>query len=177
MFDGEGGEAGDPTPWRDVLAAKGRSRLPAFLSPEALARLTSAKTDAAWTERQEEHAWFEQRVAHDEEIHLLQAAFQASGLAVGTRVVWLRHGPGRYGLPDNADGQTRWMLDFNEGWRSAWGGLLLFVDDGARAEGWRPEAGSLTVFAPEAPPVLTLVAPWAGQSRLALTGVTASSAR
>ena len=49
-------------------------------------------------------------------------------------------------------------------------GLLLF-QDGDRVRGWRPERGSLTLFAGSRSPILSLVTPAARTPRLAVLGV------
>jgi hypothetical protein len=81
----------------------------------------------------------------------------------------VRHGAGGRGLPP-LDG-TGWgfTLDLNRGWRSSWGGLLLFVEADGTAKGWRPEAGALTLYDLARPPLLTAVVPGA-PARLSVVG-------
>lgn len=50
------------------------------------------------------------------------------------------------------------ILDLDPpGWRSEWGGLLLFQGGEGRLSGYRPVPGALTVFAAETAPLISLV--------------------
>lgn len=101
-------------------------------------------------------------------IDALSAALAEAGLGRPGGVWALRHGPGAHGLPTAAG--TGFLLDLTDG-RSQDGGLLLFGEE--RVEGWRPQAGALTVFSADHPPVLTLVAPDARAPRLSVFGTLA----
>jgi hypothetical protein len=144
-----------------MLAAQGWARaadaVPAWVCEDLLA----AASTAQW-------------VATTGDGHALDtASLEAPDLAaaLGASDLWLiRHSPGQSGLPPIVGGRTRLLLDLNSDWSSAHGGLLLF-QDGDRVRGWRPERGSLTLFAGSRPPILSLVTPAARTPRLAVLGV------
>jgi hypothetical protein len=97
------------------------------------------------------------------------SALAAEGLRLKDPPVLLRHGPGDHGLPPLAGGDGyAFAIDLTDARRTLDGGLLLFVDGDGRAEGWRAEAGALTLWR-GADPVLTEMAPGAPQ-RLTLVG-------
>lgn len=97
----------------------------------------------------------------------VRAAFAEAGLAAPAELRLMRHATGDHGLPPGAV----LVLDLEPAWRSADGGLLLFPEGDDRAVGWRPEAGAVTLFDADAPPVLSLVAPCAPNPRRALVGL------
>ena len=80
----------------------------------------------------------------------------------------VRHRAGHEGLPPVQE--VGFVLDLSPDWPSGDGGLLLFVDEHGRVEGWRPEAGALTLYDAARPPLLTMVAPHASRARLAVAG-------
>ena len=64
-----------------------------------------------------------------------------------------------------------WVLSLNPGWRSDWGGMLQFTDArGDVIRGLCPGGNELHVFSVPQPHAVTLVAPFAGEPRLALSG-------
>ena len=70
-------------------------------------------------------------------------------------------------LPDGA--LAGFLLDLDpSGWRSEWGGLLLF-QDGDRLHGYRPIPGALTVFPVAAGALISLITPQ-GARRTSILG-------
>ena len=73
----------------------------------------------------------------------------------GTDLRLIRHGEGQFGLPLADLGPTGFILDLGPDWRSEYGGLLMF-EAGDRLRGWRPGKGTLTLFDPSRPVLLSL---------------------
>ena len=78
------------------------------------------------------------------------------------------------GHDDDVPGKNRhaaYVLGLTPGWRAEWGGLLLFHrgPDGI-AEGYVPGFNTLSLFAVPQPHSVSLVAPFAGRTRLSITG-------
>jgi SM-20-related protein len=75
---------------------------------------------------------------------------------------------------DAIDGKNRlyaYVLNFTPRWRADWGGLLAFIDrDGHVAEAYTPRFNALNLFRVPQDHAVTLVAPFAGAERLAITG-------
>ena len=64
-----------------------------------------------------------------------------------------------------------YVLNLSRRWEADWGGLLQFLDDdGSVGATFVPRWNSLTVFRVPAGHAVSLVAPWAQQERLAITG-------
>lgn len=64
-----------------------------------------------------------------------------------------------------------YVLNLSREWEADWGGLLQFVDArGNVIDTFVPRFNSLSLFKVPAGHVVTLVAPWAKQPRLAITG-------
>ena len=64
-----------------------------------------------------------------------------------------------------------YVLNLSREWEADWGGLLQFVDArGTVIDTFVPRFNSLSLFKVPAGHVVTLVAPWAQQPRLAITG-------
>ena len=64
-----------------------------------------------------------------------------------------------------------YVLNLTPHWRADWGGLLQFIgDDGRVVDTMLPRWNALSLFAVPAAHAVSLVAPWAGQDRLAITG-------
>ena len=64
-----------------------------------------------------------------------------------------------------------YVLNLTPQWRADWGGLLQFIgDDGRVVDTMLPRWNALSLFAVPASHAVSLVAPWAGQDRLAITG-------
>lgn len=64
-----------------------------------------------------------------------------------------------------------YVLNLSRHWTADWGGLLQFIDDhGAVVDTYLPRWNSLSLFRVPAGHAVSLVAPWAGQHRLAITG-------
>ena len=64
-----------------------------------------------------------------------------------------------------------YVLNLSRDWEADWGGLLHFVDDdGAAREAFLPRFNSLSLFKVPARHYVGIVAPWAAQPRLAITG-------
>ena len=56
-------------------------------------------------------------------------------------------------------------------WRADWGGMLLFLDDEDHvAEGYMPAFNSLNIFKVPQRHAVSIVAPFAGEPRLSITG-------
>ena len=61
------------------------------------------------------------------------------------------------------DAKAGFLLDLDPaGWRSEWGGLLLF-QEGERLHGYRPVPGALTLFPAAARPLISLITPQGGR--------------
>ena len=73
---------------------------------------------------------------------------------------------------DEAKGRlAAYVLNMTPTWRTDWGGLLQFIDaDGHVAEAYAPAFNALNVFHVPQPHAVSLVAPFAGQARLSVTG-------
>lgn len=75
---------------------------------------------------------------------------------------------------DRHEGERRryaYVLNLSRDWQADWGGLLHFVDeDGSPREAFLPRWNSLSLFRVPARHYVGLVAPWALQPRLAITG-------
>lgn len=64
-----------------------------------------------------------------------------------------------------------YVLNLSRDWQPDWGGLLHFVDDdGGAREAFVPKFNSLSLFKVPAKHYVGLVAPWALQPRLSITG-------
>lgn len=64
-----------------------------------------------------------------------------------------------------------YVLNLSRDWEADWGGLLHFVEeDGSAREAFVPKFNSLSLFKVPARHYVGLVAPWASQPRLAITG-------
>ncbi|MFD0739765.1 2OG-Fe(II) oxygenase [Lysobacter koreensis] len=64
-----------------------------------------------------------------------------------------------------------YVLNLSRGWQADWGGQLQFIgDDGAVLESYLPRWNALSLFAVPAGHAVSLVAPWAADDRLAITG-------
>lgn len=64
-----------------------------------------------------------------------------------------------------------YVLNLTPGWRTDWGGILQFVDQGGHvAEGYMPVFNALNLFRVPMLHAVSLVAPFAGGSRLSITG-------
>lgn len=64
-----------------------------------------------------------------------------------------------------------YVLNLDPRWRTEWGGLLMFQDaDGEVVETFSPAFGTLNVFRVPQPHAVSMVAPFAGTPRHAVTG-------
>lgn len=87
-----------------------------------------------------------------------------------------RYGPGHFLRQHNdfdADEgrQFAYVLNLTREWHPDWGGLLQFMDDGGRViDTLLPRWNTLSVFRVPAHHCVSLVAPWAREPRLAITG-------
>lgn len=87
-----------------------------------------------------------------------------------------RYRPGDYlnGHTDEADGKNRlfaYVMNLTPGWSVDWGGLLQFIDqDGHVAEAYTPAYNALNIFKVPQPHSVSMVPPFAGGDRLAITG-------
>lgn len=71
-------------------------------------------------------------------------------------------------LPDDAT--AGFLLDLDPaGWRSEWGGLLLFQGAGGTVRGYRPVPGALTLFSATTRPLVSLITPQ-GATRTSILG-------
>lgn len=87
-----------------------------------------------------------------------------------------RYRPGHF-LRQHTDEDLRegrlyaYVINLSRDWRADWGGLLQFVDaQGRVTDTFLPRWNSLSLFRVPADHVVSLVAPWAEQDRLAITG-------
>ncbi len=87
-----------------------------------------------------------------------------------------RYQPGDYlnVHTDAAEGKNRlfaYVMNLTPGWRVDWGGLLQFIDqDGHVAEAYTPAFNALNIFKVPRPHSVSMVTPFAGGDRLAITG-------
>jgi SM-20-related protein len=87
-----------------------------------------------------------------------------------------RYRPGQFLMPhddqDEDDGRRyAYVLNLARGWRPDWGGQLQFLDSqDAVVQTMVPRWNSLSLFRVPQPHQVTLVSPWATESRLAITG-------
>ncbi|KQY54698.1 2OG-Fe(II) oxygenase family protein [Lysobacter sp. Root494] len=64
-----------------------------------------------------------------------------------------------------------YVLNLSRGWQADWGGLLQFIgDDGRVQDTFLPTWNTLSLFAVPAGHAVSLVAPWARDDRLSITG-------
>jgi Rps23 Pro-64 3,4-dihydroxylase Tpa1-like proline 4-hydroxylase len=87
-----------------------------------------------------------------------------------------RYRPGQF-LKYHTDIDTRegrlyaYVINLSRRWEADWGGLLQFVDEsGAVVDTFLPRFNSLSLFRVPQGHAVSLVAPWAGEERLAITG-------
>lgn len=73
---------------------------------------------------------------------------------------------------DSSEGRLyAYVLNLSQGWRGDWGGLLQFLDAQGRVEDtFLPRWNTLSIFAVPKEHAVSLVAPWAQDDRLAITG-------
>lgn len=73
---------------------------------------------------------------------------------------------------ENNEGRLyAYVLNLTREWHADWGGLLQFIaDDGRVTETFLPRWNTLSLFAVPAGHAVSLVAPWAQQDRLSITG-------
>lgn len=72
---------------------------------------------------------------------------------------------------DEENRRYAYVLNLSRDWQADWGGLLHFVEpDGTAREAFLPRFNSLSLFKVPMPHYVGLVAPWALQPRLAITG-------
>lgn len=87
-----------------------------------------------------------------------------------------RYTPGHFltAHDDEAPGRDRlfaYVLNLTARWRADWGGMLLFLDDEDHvAEGYMPAFNSLNIFKVPQRHAVSIVAPFAGEPRLSITG-------
>jgi Rps23 Pro-64 3,4-dihydroxylase Tpa1-like proline 4-hydroxylase len=87
-----------------------------------------------------------------------------------------RYRPGQFLMPhedqDVEEGRRyAYVLNLTRAWRPEWGGQLQFLDrDGAVLDTFSPRWNSLSLFRVPQRHQVTLVAPWAGEPRHAITG-------
>lgn len=89
---------------------------------------------------------------------VLAKALRVQNLEVAGRALLIRHQTGDRGLPvAKTDGELGFSLDLSDGNRPIDGGLLLFVDQGGRVAGWRPQRGALTIWSGIEPELTELI--------------------
>jgi Rps23 Pro-64 3,4-dihydroxylase Tpa1-like proline 4-hydroxylase len=73
---------------------------------------------------------------------------------------------------DSREGRLyAYVVNLSRRWEADWGGLLQFIDDGgAVVDTFVPRFNSLSLFKVPQGHAVSLVAPWAGEPRLAVTG-------
>lgn len=73
---------------------------------------------------------------------------------------------------DSTEGRLyAYVLNLGREWQADWGGLLQFIDEsGAVSETYLPRWNSLSLFRVPAGHAVSMVMPWAGADRLAITG-------
>ena len=87
-----------------------------------------------------------------------------------------RYRPGQFLTPhdDKHSGEGRryaYVLNLSPRWKADWGGQLQFLDaEGNVIESLLPRWNTLSMFKVPQPHLVSLVSPWAGENRLAITG-------
>lgn len=87
-----------------------------------------------------------------------------------------RYRPGQFLTPhdDKHSGEGRryaYVINLTRRWKAEWGGLLQFLDaDGNVIDTLMPRWNALSIFKVPQLHLVTLVSPWAGEDRLAITG-------
>ena len=87
-----------------------------------------------------------------------------------------RYRPGQFLTPhdDMHSGEGRryaYVINLTPRWKAEWGGLLQFLDaDGGVFETLMPRWNALSIFRVPQLHLVSLVSPWAGEDRLAITG-------
>ena len=87
-----------------------------------------------------------------------------------------RYRPGQFLTPhdDKHSGEGRryaYVLNLTLRWKADWGGLLQFLDvDGSVIDTLMPRWNALSIFRVPQLHLVSLVSPWAGEDRLAITG-------
>lgn len=157
---------------REEFAAAGCLRLPGFLSPQAHQTIGGLDTrSGAWRRFADDQRDLDLRPLTEKPlVQALARAFTPLGFEPAAPPVLMRHRAGQFGAPHAPAEDACFLIDLNAGWRSEWGGLILFVGDQGRAQGWRPEAGALTLYDGMRPPLLTMVSSSAPEPRLAFFG-------
>ncbi|NNE56948.1 MAG: proline hydroxylase [Hellea sp.] len=70
----------------------------------------------------------------------------------------------------DAKRRAAYVMGFSKGWRTDWGGHLLFLDDQDIKRGFAPSFNSLTLFKVPRTHIVTQVANFAGAGRYSITG-------
>ena len=87
-----------------------------------------------------------------------------------------RYRPGHFLTPHEDISETEgrryaYVINLTRNWKPEWGGLLQFIDAaGNVTDTYAPRWNSLSLFRVPALHAVSLVAPWAGEERLAITG-------
>lgn len=87
-----------------------------------------------------------------------------------------RYRPGHFLTPHEDIHETEgrryaYVINLTRNWKPEWGGLLQFIDaPGNVIETLAPRWNSLSLFRVPALHMVSLVSPWAGEERLAITG-------
>lgn len=87
-----------------------------------------------------------------------------------------RYRPGHFlryhtDIDSGAGRRYAYVLNLSRAWKADWGGLLQFVgDDGRVQDTFLPRWNSLSLFKVPAGHMVSMVAPWADEERLAVTG-------
>jgi Rps23 Pro-64 3,4-dihydroxylase Tpa1-like proline 4-hydroxylase len=87
-----------------------------------------------------------------------------------------RYRPGQFLTPhdDQHSGEGRryaYVINLTPRWKADWGGQLQFLDaDGNVIDSLLPRWNSLSIFKVPQSHLVSLVSPWAGEDRLAITG-------
>ena len=87
-----------------------------------------------------------------------------------------RYRPGHFLTPHEDISETEgrryaYVINLTRQWKPEWGGLLQFIDAAGNViETFAPRWNSLSLFRVPALHAVSLVSPWAGEERLAITG-------
>lgn len=135
-------------------------------------RITDAEDQTHW-ESSTILGEFGEFLCCDEVMELVKTITGKTGIN-DADVFAARYDPGDYATIHNDSAKHRkaaFTFGLTKLWRPEWGGLLLFhLEDGRVEAGWPPAFNALNLFRVPTRHSVSVVAPFASESRLAITG-------